>query len=69
MALIQFLRRFYGHDRDNTPMLATVIRGTIIPDYEFYYLDKYEMNQKYGWKKVIIATFVHQKDLGKGIIY
>ena len=58
MVQIYFERITHGHDAKGMPMQATRISNIQIPDFDFQHLEKWELNEKYGWKNVAVADFV-----------
>ena len=60
MVQIYFERITHGHDTRGTPMQATRIGNVQIPDFDFQHLEKWELNEKYGWKNVAVADFVRK---------
>jgi hypothetical protein len=47
-------------------MLATKLGEVFIPDFDFAHLEKWELNEKYGWKNVAIAQFVKKYAVRSG---
>ena len=41
-------------------MLATRLGPILIPDYDFQHLERWELNEKYGWKNVAVAAYVQK---------
>jgi len=60
MVQIYFDRITHGHDFKGAPMLATRIGNILVPDFEFIHLEKWELNEKYGWRNVAVADYVRR---------
>jgi len=41
-------------------MLATRLGNVNIPDFDFLHLEKWELNDKYGWKNIAVADYVRR---------
>jgi hypothetical protein len=58
MVEIFFERVLHGHNSKGADLLATKIQDVLIPDFDFLFLETWELNEKYGWKNVSVANFV-----------
>jgi len=58
---IYFERVNYGHDKEGAALLATVVRGVTIPDFEFSFCWGREIVERYGIDAAVIAAYVKQE--------
>ncbi len=58
--MVNLERITHGHDMKGTPLLATRLGPVLIPDFDFSHLERWELNEIYGWKNVAVADYVRR---------
>jgi len=59
--IVYFERRRYGRDAKGDALLATVVGGTIIPDYDFLFCWGREIVERYGIEAAVVAAYARQE--------
>jgi hypothetical protein len=64
--LIPFKRISYGTKPNGDAWLATIIDNYLIPDYDLEYCNMLELELRYDWKIIAMASFIKSRVIKSG---
>jgi hypothetical protein len=61
MPAISFKRIKHGIQPNGDSWLATVVQGYLIPDYDLIFCSMEELEMRYEWKIIALASYIKSK--------